>query len=164
MALVIEDGSGKINSQSYVSLADVNAYADLYGLSHSHVTESVIMRAMRYLEGNYFERWIGVKKTETQALSWPRAWATRKDGYTQGESVIPVEVKNAVCALAIRATPNVNLSPDLVRGDFAVEEEIGPIRVKYANNAPAITVFRDVELMLRPVLSMSGVNGRIFRS
>ena len=164
MALVIEDGSGKTNAQSYVSVADVVAYADLYGLSHSHVTDAVVMRAMRYLESTYFERWIGVKKTEEQSLSWPRAWATRKDGYTQGESTVPVEVKNAACALAIRATPNVNLSPDITRSDAVIEEEVGPIRVKYRDNAPTVTIYRDVDAMLKPVLAMTGNSGRIWRS
>ena len=164
MALVIEDGSGKPNAQSYVSVADVVAYADLYGLSHSHVTEPVVMRAMRYLEGHYFERWIGLKKTEEQALAWPRAWATRPDGYTQNESTIPIEVKNAVCALAIRATPNVDLSPDITRADSTLEEEVGPIRVRYKSSAPTVTIYRDVELMLRPVLALNGNSGKIFRS
>jgi hypothetical protein len=164
MALVIEDGSAKPDAQSYVSVADVVTYATLYGFSHAHVDEAVVMRAMRYLEGAYFERWIGLKRTEEQALSWPRAWATRQDGYTNLESAIPVEVKNAVCALAIRSTTGVNHSPDISRSDVAIEEEIGPIRVKYATNAPRVTVYRDIDLMLKPVLRSNGVNSRIYRS
>lgn len=164
MALVIEDGSGKTNAQSYVSVANVVTYADLYGLQHSHVTEAVVMRAMRYLEGAYFERWIGIKKTEEQSLAWPRAWATRKDGYTQSENTIPIEIKNAVCALAIRGTPNVDLSPDITRSDATVEEEVGPLRVKYRENAPTVTIYRDVELMLKPVLANTGTGARIWRS
>lgn len=164
MALVIEDGSGKTNAQSYVSVADVQSYATLYGLSSAHVTEAVVMRAMRYLEGNYLARWIGVKKTEEQALSWPRAWATRRDGYTQGESIIPVEVKNAVCALAIRSTSDVDLSPDITRDSTTLEEEVGPLRVKYAANSPVVAIFRDVELILRPVILFGGNSGKVMRS
>ena len=33
MALILEDGSGKTNSQTYVLGADVAAYARLYGLA-----------------------------------------------------------------------------------------------------------------------------------
>lgn len=164
MALVIEDGSGKSNAQSYVSVADVEAYGVIYGLSTTGLTEPMIMRAMRYLEGNYYERWIGLKRTEEQALSWPRAWATRRDGYTQSESAIPVEVKNAVCALAIRAITTTDLAPDLTRADSAMEEEVGPIRVRYFNNAPTVAIFRDVELILRPVIAMDGKSGKIYRS
>jgi hypothetical protein len=164
MTLVIEDGSGKTNAQSYVSVADVEAYGVIYGLTTTGITEALVMRAMRYLEGNYYERWIGLKRTEEQALAWPRAWATRRDGYTQSESTIPVEIKNAVCALAIRAISTPDLSPDLTRADSAMEEEVGPIRVRYMTNAPTVTIFRDVELMLRPVLALNGNSGKIFRS
>lgn len=164
MTLVIEDGSGKSDSQSYVSVADVQAYGLAYNISSTHVTDAVVLTAMRYLEGNYYERWIGIKKTETQALSWPRAWATRRDGYTQGESVIPKEVKDAVCALALRATPGVNLSPDITRDDSVMEEEVGPIRVRYFNSAPTVAIYRDVELILRPVIAMNSNGGKIYRS
>ncbi len=164
MALVIEDGSGKTNAQSYVSVADVQAYGVTYGLTTTGLTEAMVMRAMRYLEDIYFERWIGVKKTEEQALAWPRAWATRKDGYTQGESTIPVEVKNAVSALAIRAITSTSLAPDITRSDAVLEEEVGPIRVKYRDNAPTVTIYRDVDAMLKPVLAMTGNSGRIWRS
>lgn len=164
MALVIEDGSAKTNAQSYVSLLDVVNYGASYGLSTTHVDEPTIMRAMRYLEGAYFERWIGVKRTEDQTLSWPRAWATRQDGYTNSESTIPNEVKNAVCALAIRAVSGVNLSPDITRNDVTIEEEIGPIRVKYATNAQIIAIYRDIELILKPVLRNNGSSARVFRS
>ena len=164
MALVIEDGSAKVNAQSYVSVADVATYGATYGLSTTHVDEPTVMRAMRYLEGNYFERWVGIKRTEDQALSWPRAWATRMDGYTASESSVPVEIKNAVCALAIRSTSDVNLTPDITRGDVAIEEEVGPIRVRYATNAPRVTIFRDIDLMLKPLLRSNGTNARVYRS
>jgi len=37
MALILEDGSGKTNSQTYVLGADVAAYARLYGLAPSNI-------------------------------------------------------------------------------------------------------------------------------
>ena len=163
LALVVEDGTGKTNAQTYASLAEVTAYGVLYGYSTTHVDEATIMRCMQYLEGAYVDRWVGIKRTEDQALSWPRAYATRRDGYTNDEQEVPTEVKNAVCALAVRATSGVNLSPDITRGDVTTEEEIGPIRVKYASHAPTITIFRDIELMLKQVV-LPNTSGRIYRS
>lgn len=164
MALIVEDGSGKTDAQTYVSFADVVAYGQLYGLSTAHVSEATIMRCMRYLEGAYYERWIGYKRTQDQALSWPRGYAVRRDGYEVPSDEVPQEIKDAVCALAVRATSGINLSPDITRGDVAIEEEVGPIRVKYASNAPTITIFRDIELILRSVLCSNGSSARIYRS
>jgi hypothetical protein len=163
MALIVEDGSGKPNAQTYSSVADVVTYGALYGLTTTHVDEPTIMRAMQYLEGAYFEKWVGIKKTEEQALAWPRSYATRKDGYTVSESIIPVEVKNALCALACRATAGVVLAPDISRSDVAREEEIGPIRVRYESTAPIITIYRDIEFILRPLI-MGGLSGKIVRT
>jgi hypothetical protein len=153
VTLVIEDGSGKENAQSYVDVADVLAYATLYGLGTPAVTSGDIMRAMQFFESYFFGRWVGLKQTDKQALSWPRAFAVRRDGWGIESNFIPVEVKNAASALAIRATTTQNLFPDISRGDQAIEEQIGPIRVKYATNTPVVTVFRDIEFIVRPLVT-----------
>jgi hypothetical protein len=162
MALIIEDGSGKPDAQAYVSVAEVNAYAALYGLGSPVITDANIMRATQFLEGNYFTRWIGLKRTENQALSWPRGFATRRDGWNVSESIVPKEVKDASCALAIRANSNPDLMPDISRSDNAIEEQIGPIRVRYAPFAQTVTIFRDIEIILRPIVSPLNA-GKILR-
>ena len=156
MALIIEDGSAKPNAQTYVTVAEVEAYAVLYGLTPSTCSEADVMKATRYFEGAYYDRWIGVKRTEEQALSWPRAYAVRMDGWTVEESEIPKEVKDAVCALALRSAGGDNLIPDLTRNDSVLEEQIGPIRVKYANNARTISIYRDIEFILKPIVRSMG--------
>lgn len=162
MALIIEDGTAKADAQSYVSLADVTAYGTLYGISTTGITEGAIMRAMRYIENAYYYRWVGVKYSENQALQWPRTFAQRNDGWTIEQNEIPKELKDAVCALAIRAI-NSDLAPDITRASGAIEEEVGPIRVKYAQNATVITIFRDVDLILRPITT-SAMAGKIVRT
>ena len=156
MPLILEDGSGKTNSQTYVLGTDVAAYARLYGLAPPASADADIMKAMRYIEGAYYERWIGLKKTEEQALSWPRAYAVRRDGWNVEESEIPKELKDAVCALALRSRDGENLIPDLTRGDSVLEEQIGPIRVKYANNARTVPLYRDIEFILKPICQPLG--------
>lgn len=156
MALILEDGTAKVNSQAYVLGTDVAAYARLYGLAPPVSADADIMKAMRYIEGAYYERWIGVKRTEEQALSWPRAYAVRRDGWTVEESEIPKELKDAVCALALRSRDGENLIPDLTRSDSVLEEQIGPMRVKYANNARTTPLFRDIEFILKPICQPLG--------
>jgi hypothetical protein len=143
-------------------VAEVAAYATLYGIHPSHVTDADIMRATQFLEGNYFTRWIGLKRTENQALSWPRGFATRRDGWNVSESIVPKEVKDASCALALRARSTPNLFPDISRSDNAIEEQIGPIRVKYAPFTQTVTIYRDIEFILRPIVSPLN-SGKILR-
>lgn len=156
MALILEDGTGKVNSQTYVLGTDVAAYARLYGLAPPASADADIMKAMRYVEGAYYERWVGLKKTDDQALSWPRAYAARRDGWTVDESEIPKELKDAVCALALRSRDGDNLIPDLTRSDSVLEEQIGPIRVKYAANARTVPLYRDIEFILKPICQPLG--------
>lgn len=153
MALIIEDGSGYSNAQSYVSTSDLIAYSTLYGLTTPSNPEVAIMHAMRYLEGAFFDRWVGYKKTEEQALSWPRAYAARRDGWAVSESEIPKDVKDAVCVLAIKYGTSSDLLPDMTAANRTKKEQIGPIMVQYADNALAYTVYRDVEFILTSLLT-----------
>ena len=153
MALVIEDGTGYITAQSYVTSVEVITYANLYGQTPPVSTEVSIMQAMRYLEGAYYDRWVGYKKTEDQALSWPRTYAVKRDGWSISESTIPKELKNAVCALAIKHGLGEDLLPDMTNANRVKQEMIGPIMVKYADNALAYTVYKDVEFILTSIIS-----------
>jgi len=163
MALVIEDGTGKSDAQSYVSSSDIATYAQLYGLTPPASANPAIMQAMRFIEGMYFDRWIGIKKTEEQALAWPRAYAVRRDGYSISESTIPQCLKDAVCALALKVTDGEDLLPKFTRSDVALEEQVGPLRVKYAAGAPAIAIYRDIEAILIPIV-IPRMFGKVARS
>jgi hypothetical protein len=156
MSLVIEDGSGLANAQSYVTIVDVANYAAAFGLTPPTSPNAAIMTAMRYLEGMFYDRWVGVKKTENQALSWPRAYATKRDGWAVPESTIPNEVKNAVCALAIRVGNGEDITPDITAASKTKKEQIGPIMVEYADFAPTYPTFVDIEFTLKSVVRPRG--------
>lgn len=151
MALIVEDGSGLSNAQTYVSAADVASYAATYGLTPPAFPNTAIMKAMRYLEGMFYDRWVGYKKTEEQSLSWPRANATKRDGWSISESSIPREVKDAVCALAIRSSDGEDLTPDVTNANKVKKEQIGPIMVEYATGAPSYTIYKDIEFILTSI-------------
>jgi hypothetical protein len=153
MPLIIETGTGRADAQSYVTAGDVATYAVLFGLTPPTSPNVSIMQAMRYLEGCYYDRWVGYKKSELQALSWPRAFANRRDGWTIPESTIPKEVKDAVCALAIKHGNGEDLLPAVTAANRIKKEQIGPIMVEYADNAPSYTMYKDIEFILTSVLS-----------
>lgn len=103
MALEIEDGTGKADATSYVTVAEARAYALARGvtLGADPVVESQLVAAMDYLE-SLRARYQGHKTwpratTEhpaAQALQWPRRCVVI-DCTEFPEDAIPVELKRA---------------------------------------------------------------------
>ena len=114
MALIIEDGTGKSDAESYVSVADCITYCDNRGLTFSTGTtaeqEQALRRATVWLDGAYRSRYVGWRKDgRSQALEWPREGA-QEQSYPYGtisNAEVPQEVINANCEAAVRelATP-----------------------------------------------------------
>jgi len=104
LVVVVEDGSGLTNSNSYASVAEGNAYHE----AHTYATtwtgaatatkEAALVFATRLLDQHV--AWYGARCTEDQALRWPRLGVLDLDGYEIDSNVIPPELKNATCELA----------------------------------------------------------------
>ena len=92
--LIVETGQSSQTANSYISVADFKAWADLRGLTYGtdSVIEQQIFRAMDYIESLSF---VGVKHTDLQALQWPRDRVII-DGYSIETNEIPKQLKNAV--------------------------------------------------------------------
>lgn len=107
MALVLEDGSGVANANSYVAVADVRTFAtdrgiDLSALSDAAVT-AFILNATDYLE-SLWKFYVGCPATVAQALSWPRQNVFNPDSSSfpsSGAASIPLTLKNAQCQLCL---------------------------------------------------------------
>jgi len=150
VALVVEDGSGLSNSESYISVADATTYHSVRGntdwaaLASDTVREQLLRKANDYLKAQYRLAWAGARKTTTQALDWPRVWVPVPDlstryigsyypaGYFPNDE-IPPEVKAAAAILALIANAG-PLMPDIAR--TVKSESVGPISVTYADNGP----------------------------
>jgi len=159
MALIVEDGAGLPNAESYVSVADCQAYATAHGLQfagEASALEAALRNATQYLDTAYTYR--GQRQTDTQALEWPRTVA---DG-------VPREVVNACCELAARALKG-PLWQDVSSSTMgaATEKTVGPITVKYAeatgvrNDGQAN--YAGVNAMLRRWLASFGSNVKLVR-
>ena len=78
MSLICEDGSGKSDSESYISVADASSYHTARGntawaaLATDALREAALRRATDYMRQAYRSRWQGYKVNEDQALDWPR--------------------------------------------------------------------------------------------
>lgn len=131
MALIIEDGTGVANANSYVSLVDARAWAALRGVSLPAVdadAEVALMKAMDFIEALRL-RFSGSKTLSTQSLQWPRTGATL-DGVALDDDAMPSELRSAQVQLAIDST-SVDLQPTGT-GQEVLREKIDVIEVQYA--------------------------------
>ena len=123
--LVVEDGSGLTNANSYASLA----YADSYHEYHRNPAtwteaddadkEQALRMATWWLDQTYGDRWIGLKSTQEQALDWPRGLAYDRNGYQVPDDEVPNRLKDATCEMALRYL----LAPDELMPDVEVQDQ-----------------------------------------
>ncbi|WP_395383333.1 DnaT-like ssDNA-binding protein [Mesorhizobium sp. UC22_110] len=117
--LIVEDGSGLANAESYVSASDAASYAADRGLtfpaSPADKAEAALRRATAYIDNTYRTRFPGQrKKFRLQALEWPRVGVVDMNGFPVTGDEVPVEVVRATCEAAVRelASPG-SLNPDV---------------------------------------------------
>lgn len=129
MALIIEDGTGKTDSQSYASETAFASYASDRGISISGTDTKLLITAMDYLESKNF---IGDKATRDQSLQWPRVNAAM-DGYYIDNDSIPQLLIDAQIEIALSIDAGVN---PLATVDREVKrEKVDVIEVEYMDNA-----------------------------
>ena len=142
MALVIENGEGLSNSESYVDVDYVDAYFLMRGINEwAGLTnrEQLIVRAMDYIENNYTYQ--GTKLVSTQALQFPRL--------IDGETVYPIALKNAVCELALKSNEE-DLLADTDK--TTIREKVGTPEIEYDPNQDNIKSYNYVNKLLAPYL------------
>ena len=142
MSLIIENGEGLSNSESYVDVAYVDAYFLKRGNTEWDLItnkESKIVLAMDYIENNY--TYLGTKLVSTQALSFPRL--------INSETVYPIALKNAVCELALKSNDE-DLLQDISKS--VISEKVGELEVKYDSNQDDNKIFTKVNQYLAPYL------------
>lgn len=168
MSLIVEDGTGKADAESYASVADADAYLAKRGNTtwadlDQGVKEAALVKASDYLTATYTLRWSGVRKTTTQALDWPRQIAERPNvvaGYGNGvlyydDDIVPIEVRNACIELASRAA-SADLLADEDPNQVASESVSGAVSVTYRDSPERQTRYAFVERMLSTVLVSFG--------
>lgn len=165
MSLVVEDGSGLSNAESYVSVADCDAYFVARGstvwtasLPASTTTKEIALRlATQALEVTYYGRWLGQRINQTMSLSWPRYGVCDPDGYELSSSAVPQRIKDATCELALRQVNGDTLIPDVSEpGDIEAESvTVGPISVstEYAGGKSQTPQYSIVDGLVGPYVT-----------
>jgi hypothetical protein len=163
MAFVVEDGSIVANANSFVSVAEANAYHTDRGNSvwtgDDAVKQAALIKATDFIQQKYGCQWKGYKVDPIrQPLDWPRAGIDYVDYQT-----IPEKLKNAVCELALEALSE-ELNPSLERGGAVKREKVDVVEVEYMDSASSTTKRPAIDGMLREYLSRSGFNIPVVRS
>lgn len=161
MTLVVEDGTGVANADSYVSLAEIDAYATAYGKTGwpgSLITadqEVHARRATKFADNKY--SFPGTPKTGTQGLFFPvqelyiRGWKL-----TDG---VPRCLKDAVCELAIISANGTDLVDSVAARAYTYRKVVmeGLEKTERYESENNENIFRSVELLLAPLLIFSSV-------
>jgi hypothetical protein len=175
MAIVVEDGTGLANSNSYGSFAGYVAYWTDRGAVPAEaqaVIEANLVKATDYLGIRF--TWKGEKLTAAQALDWPRACAYGMPtaDYPCGVPLegVPLEVVRATYELGKRAIAG-ELAPDPTvdaSGQTVVSsrDKVGPLETERTFNGGAggtwVKKFPAVDSLLRWVIVTT--SGRVYRA
>lgn len=174
MALEIEDGTGKANANSYVTVAELEAYAEARGVvlpNTEAAVETLLIQAMDYVE-SFRAKYQGRKTwprpdmdaahPHAQALQWPRTGVVIDCDYNLPDNVIPQELKSAQMQAAIEAHNGLILMPssdgrvvkkekvDVIETEYMTSDDIGGGAVVGAASFPLL------EALLEPLFNACG--------
>lgn len=153
--IIVEDGTGIANANSYISEAGLSTYATDRGVTLSGTSAILLIQAMDYIESQDF---IGDKYEASQALVWPRHGIVI-DGYDIAETTIPQLLIDALCEVAIGIDGGVNPLANLSRE--TVKEKVDVIEVEYSPKAFAQTILQAAETKLKKLVKS---NVKVYRA
>jgi len=129
--LIVEDGTGLANSESYESVANADAFHlkrgnTVWGTLSETRKEQLLRQATDYITYVFGPSFIGIRAVLGQALAWPRQLS---DGGYLFSLGVPREIKQATVELALIAHTTA-LSPNQT-GAAKKKVKVGPIEVEY---------------------------------
>lgn len=152
MALIIENGSIVTGANSYVTVAEFEAYATARGVTLTADSEQLLIKSMDYLEGLDF---IGTKQTEDQPLQFPRD-DVYIDGYWLIPTTIPNELKNGQYTTALSIDAGNDPLTAIERA--TKKEKLDVMEVEYKDNSSSRPITVAISTALRKLLK-SGAGG-----
>lgn len=161
--LVVEDGTGLANANSYVTVDEFLTYIDERGLTisassdHDYI-ENLLIKAADFIESKK-SLFKGDKASSTQALAWPRD-RVYIDGFAVASTSLPRELTYAQMQLAYDADTT-DLQPVIAqqdKGDIA-KEKVGEIERVYHNSGKrrSTPAFTKADSLLRVLYKNSGL-------
>ena len=171
MAIVVEDGTGLTDAETYVSVEDCKAYLDArgrasWGLLTEAQQEASLRNAADYLDAKYGPRLQGNRLRVEQALYWPRTCVSF-DNVRWDPAPLPVPLVRACCEAAALSGSGTDLFLPLDRGGQVIEklEIVGPIteRTKWAGSAPVGTTYPAIDRYMNQLCGSGTLIGTVVR-
>jgi len=161
--LIVEDGSGKTNSNTYVSGEDFDTFLSNRGIAltgNNGDDTEVLIKAKDYLETLCF---IGDKWTKDQALQWPRSGVVI-DGFGYDTDEIPQQLIDGQMWYAISVDQGYDPMSNQER--TVKKEKLDSMEIEYADNASTRTIVTAAESTLQKILCSgnNGISFEVFRS
>lgn len=140
MAIIVEDGSIVANANSYVTRAELIAFAADRGVTVTDdaTADGYLINATDYLE-SYAERFKGSRVSRDQSLSWPRSGVVI-DGFEWAETEIPRQLELAQMLVALDIRSGVDPLNPAASLPVIKERVEGAVEVQYAT--PASSAFK----------------------
>lgn len=150
--MVVEDGTGLVDSNSYVSLEYADDYFSTRSVSSwSELTDdqkkALLVKGTDYIDSVF--KWKGVKSTPTQSLNFPRKDLIDDNGYkVEG---IPNCLKVAVCESALVLSSGTEMFKTESENGAVTSEHIGQLSFTYdvAQKIKDSTVYESINSRLR---------------
>ena len=158
ITIIVEDGTGVANANSYISEAAARVFAESVGLPlpvDSEACKAALLAAMPYLES---QPWQGQRSDPTQALSWPRKLVII-NGDELPNNIVPQNIQKAQVQAASMGSTGTDLFPT-ISGQFVTKEKVGPIETEYSDEYlqtwDGRSIFSAIDVYLTPYLNWVG--------
>ncbi len=164
---IVEDGSGKSNSNAYVTVAEVDLYLDKYTTATVDTSWSAldntdkqraIQRATLELDNRFRLRYKGGKAVHEQNLSWPRSNASDDSKHTIRWDIVPIPIKDSTSEVCRVIAESKDTLPDLTGSGALRKEKIDVLEREFfaGGTATGQTVYQMVNLTLSGLIWAEG--------
>ncbi len=161
MAIIVEDGSIVTGANSYVSEADMIAYAAARGVTiTSGEAEQFLITCMDYIETRVYQ---GTQVSfGTQPLVWPRNGVYLEDNLLSN-SAIPQRLINALNQLCIELKAGYDALVTITKNDQVKSKSFAVFSKEYFEGATDQAILQKVNAWLAPLLDAGAGNGIQFK-
>lgn len=143
--LVVEDGTGLKNANSYIDVDFANEYLALRGVKIDDLEKNYfhLINGTLFLDTNY--NFVGTKLNDTQSLKFPRL-------INGVNSLVPLPIKQASAILAFYSSINkIGLNQNEQR--VIKSEQISQIKFEYENSKTQNNAFLEIDNLLKPFVN-----------
>lgn len=140
MAIIVEDGTGLANANSFISVAGADAYwaevttPALWNAANTAAKEAALVQATRYMEKRFATRYKGTRASSAQALAFPRTGLYDETG--KALTGLPVSIARACAEYALASLSNPLIPPVIYPVADGSMVGTGPVQRKLEKVGP----------------------------